>query len=214
MIYFVKEIHLTIQGEGVQAGRAAVFVRFSGCNLWSGREADRADGPGGCARWCDTDFVGVDGPGGGRFESSDDLAMSARSLWPSSSGVQPYVICTGGEPLLQLDCALVDSFRRVGCSVGIETNGTRVPPPGIDWICVSPKANSDLVARHGNELKLVFPQPGVRPEDFERLDFDHFVLQPLDDWNLARNTEAVLTYCRRNPKWRVGLQLHKFLGVR
>lgn len=212
MSYSVKEIYYTLQGEGVHAGRPAVFLRLTGCNLWSGREQDRHKGPGGCSAWCDTDFIGTDGPRGGRFETSAALAAAVRDAWPTTSG-RPFVVCTGGEPLLQLDDELVAALHGVGFEVAVETNGTRVPPRRIDWICVSPKAASELVVRSGHELKLVFPQAGAEPQRFENLDFAHFLLQPRDDAARQENTAAALRYCLEHPQWRLGLQTHKYLGI-
>jgi 7-carboxy-7-deazaguanine synthase len=209
--YSVKEIFYTLQGEGAQTGRAAVFCRFSGCNLWSGREADRA---GATCRFCDTDFVGTDGTGGGRFPSADALADAIASLWPTPAPDRRFVVCTGGEPLLQLDEALVASLHARGFAVAIETNGTLDPPPGLDWICVSPKAGATLRLRAGDELKLVVPQDGLAPEDFEALDFAHFSLQPMDGPELARNTRLAIELCLARPKWRLSLQTHKTIGIR
>ncbi len=213
MSYAVKEIYYTLQGEGVNAGRAAVFVRFTGCNLWSGRNQDRAKGPGGCSAWCDTDFLGTDGPGGGRFETAEVLATAIRGAWPESLRSRPLVVCTGGEPLLQLDEDLVAALHDKGLEIAIETNGTRMPPHGVDWICVSPKAGSEIVMRAGHELKLVFPQVGAEPERFETLDFAHFLLQPRDDGARQENTSAAVRYCLEHPQWRLSLQTHKFLGI-
>jgi 7-carboxy-7-deazaguanine synthase (Cx14CxxC type) len=213
MTYSVKEIFYTLQGEGVQAGRPAVFLRFSGCNLWSGLEQDRSKGPGGCSAWCDTDFVGTDGPGGGRFETAAALATAVREVWPETPRCRPFVVCTGGEPLLQADDRLVAALHDSGFEVAIETNGTRLPPRGFDWICVSPKAGSDLIVRSGHELKLVFPQVGAEPERFEGLDFAHFLLQPRDDAALQDNAAAAVRHCLENPQWRLSLQTHKYLGV-
>ena len=206
MSYAVKEIYYTLQGEGVHAGRPAVFLRFSGCNLWSGLERDRDSGPGGCSAWCDTDFVGTDGPRGARYETAVELAREVQSLWPSalSSGVSSdvtrqvtgrFVVCTGGEPLLQLDEQLVDALHDEDFEVAIETNGTLEPPRGVDWICVSPKAGSDLKLNRGDELKLVYPQEGASPERYEALDFDHFLLQPLDGPDAQAHTRASVEYC-------------------
>src|SRR5579859_3914472 len=178
MSYAVKEIYYTLQGEGANVGRAAVFLRFAGCNLWSGREADRGMG-GSCSVWCDTDFLGTDGPGGGRFESATELARAVAACWPHGAA-RPFVVCTGGEPLLQLDQPLVGELHEAGFEIAIETNGTRLPPAGIDWICVSPKAGAELILTTGDELKLIFPQPGVEPVCYEHLDFRHFFLQPMD----------------------------------
>ncbi|RKG52882.1 7-carboxy-7-deazaguanine synthase [Corallococcus sp. AB011P] len=214
MSYAVKELFYTLQGEGAQAGRAAVFLRFAGCNLWSGLERDRGRGPGGCSQWCDTQFVGTNGPGGGRFASADALAASVAAAWPrEQSSAQPMVVCTGGEPLLQLDSLLVDALHGRGFQVAVETNGTKPVPDGVDWVCVSPKAGSELVQRTGNELKLVFPQEGFGPDRFEALEFTHFILQPMDGPNRVRNTQVALEYCLEHPQWRLGIQMHKVLGI-
>jgi len=213
MSYQIKEVFLSIQGEGLNAGRTALFVRFAGCSLWSGREEDRGSGPGGCSRWCDTDFVGNDGPMGGRYQSPADLAAVARSLWPMDES-NPLVVCTGGEPLLQLDAPLINALHQVGFQVAVESNGTLPVPPGIDWVCISPKACTHLVATAGNELKLVFPQEGMDPTYFEHLDFGAFILQPLDGPQVEEHTQQVLQYCLRHPRWRVGLQLHKILNLK
>lgn len=213
MSYAVKEIFLTLQGEGAQAGRAAVFVRFTGCNLWSGVETDRSKGAGSCSRWCDTDFVGMNGVNGGRYETPGALARAARALWPQREGGTPYVVCTGGEPLLQVDANLVAAFRAEGFEVALETNGTRPLPVRLDWVCVSPKAGQELVLRSGSELKLVFPQAGLAPENVAGLDFRHFYLQPMDGPARAENTAAAARYCLENPQWRLGLQAHKVVGL-
>ena len=213
MTYAVKEIFYTLQGEGANAGRAAVFLRFAGCNLWSGREADRATAT---CRFCDTDFVGI-GPDGGRFATPAALARAVLGKWPwqRTRGARPLVVCTGGEPLLQLDAPLVEALREAGFEVAIETNGTQpIPPGGIDWICVSPKAGTELVVRAGNELKLVFPQPGAEPERFEALEFRHFFLQPMDGPELEANTRLAVAYCLAHPRWRLSVQTHKALGIR
>jgi 7-carboxy-7-deazaguanine synthase len=210
MAYSVKEIFYTLQGEGAQTGRPAVFCRFAGCNLWSGREADRASA---VCTFCDTDFVDTDGPGGGRFGTADALATAVAAAWPAGAGGIPFVVCTGGEPLLQLDAELLSVLHRRGFEVAVETNGTRPPPPGLDWICVSPKAGAELVVRAGDELKLVYPQPGAEPERFEALDFRHFFLQPMDGPARERNTDAALRYCLAHPRWRLSLQTHKLLGI-
>jgi len=211
MSYAVKEIFYTLQGEGANTGRPAVFCRFSGCNLWSGREEDRATA---ICRFCDTDFVGTDGAGGGRFATALALAQAVAALWPAQSSMRgrPFVVCTGGEPLLQLDEQLVRALHDCGFQIAIETNGTRLPPPGIDWICVSPKARADLALRSGHEIKLIFPQAGAEPERFEHLDFHHFFLQPLDNPARARNTQLALRYCLEHPQWRLSLQTHKLVG--
>lgn len=214
MSYSVKEIYYTLQGEGTHSGRPAVFLRFSGCNLWNGREQDRAKGPGGCSMWCDTDFVGTDGLGGGRFEGPEVLAATVRELWVPSPRSRPYVVCTGGEPLLQLDEQLVSALHEAGFQVAIETNGTRSPPHGVDWICVSPKAGAELQLRGGHELKLIFPQVGAEPERYEALDFADFLIQPLDDFNREENTRMAVQYCLRHPQWKLSLQTHKLLGLR
>lgn len=208
MSYAVKELFLTLQGEGGQAGRAAVFCRFAGCNLWSGREEDRA---GAACSFCDTDFVGMDGPGGGRFATAEALAAAAAALW-AGEGAR-LVVCTGGEPLLQLDTALIAAFHDRGFEVAVETNGTLAAPPGLDWICVSPKGDQPLAQTSGDELKLVFPQAGVDPAQFEHLDFGRFLLQPMDSPARAANTEAAIRYCLDHPRWRLSVQTHKYLGI-
>jgi 7-carboxy-7-deazaguanine synthase (Cx14CxxC type) len=209
-MYAVKELYFTLQGEGMQAGRPAVFCRFAGCNLWSGRESDRADAT---CRFCDTDFVGTDGPGGGRFEEAADLAAAAAALWPGEEG-SPLVVCTGGEPLLQLDEALVAEFHEAGFEVAVETNGTLPAPEGLDWICVSPKAGAPLRLTAGDELKLVFPQDGADPVAFLALGFEHFLLQPMDGPEVAEHTRLAVAYCLAHPSWRLSLQTHKLLGLR
>jgi len=209
-MYTVREIFYTLQGEGANAGRAAVFCRFAGCNLWTGREADRASA---ICDFCDTEFVGV-GPDGGKFSTAAALAEAVASKWPAGEPSRRFVVCTGGEPLLQLDQAAVDAFHAAGFTVAVETNGTQQPPDGIDWVCVSPKARADLMLRQGNELKLVFPQPGLDPERLSGLAFEHFFLQPMDGPRLEENTRAVLAYCLEHPKWRLSLQTHKMLGIR
>ena len=212
MSYSVKEIFYTLQGEGAQAGRPAVFCRFSGCNLWSGREEDRTAS---VCKFCDTDFWGTNGPGGGEFLNPLDLARVAKDHFPpiGSKKISPLIVCTGGEPLLQMDEPLVSAFHRFGLEVAVETNGTILPPPGIDWICVSPKAGVELKLRKGNELKLVFPQEGLEPEIFESLDFRFFFLQPKDGPDKKENTQRAIRYCLEHPKWRLSLQLHKLLGI-
>jgi 7-carboxy-7-deazaguanine synthase (Cx14CxxC type) len=208
--YTVKEIFYTLQGEGDNAGRAAVFCRFSGCNLWSGREEDRSRA---VCQFCDTDFVGT-GPDGGRFATPDDLADSIARAWRGDSDEPRLVVCTGGEPLLQLDGRLIDSLHERGFSVAIETNGTRPAPATTDWICVSPKAGAELIQRSGNELKLVYPQTGARPEEFESLAFEHFFLQPMDGPRGDENTRLAIEYCMSHPRWRLSVQTHKILGLR
>jgi 7-carboxy-7-deazaguanine synthase (Cx14CxxC type) len=213
MSYAVKEIYYTLQGEGTNTGRAAVFVRFAGCNLWSGREEDRASA---ICKFCDTDFFGVDGPGGGRFPDASALAISIVGAWPAElpKRHRPLVVFTGGEPLLQLDESLVEACHIRGLEVAIETNGTKIPPAGVDWVCVSPKVGADLVLRTGNELKLVYPQDGGDPELFEGLEFEQFFLQPMDGPQLARNTALATQYCLVHPQWRLSLQTHKLVGLR
>lgn len=210
MSYAVKEIYFTRQGEGVQTGRPAVFLRFAGCNLWSGLERDRA---GAVCTFCDTDFVGTDGPGGGRFADATDLATACARCWPPETEGRPYVVCTGGEPLLQLDDVLIGALHDAGFAVGVETNGTRLVPAGLDWICVSPKAGAQLVQGSGHELKLVYPQPGAEPHRYEDLAFDHFLLQPMDGPDRARNTALVRAFAAAHPRWKVSLQTHKLLGI-
>ncbi len=209
MAYAVKELFYTLQGEGARAGRPAVFVRFAGCNLWSGREADRARA---VCRFCDTDFVGTDGDGGGRFETAEALAARVAGAWPG--GGAPYVVCTGGEPLLQLDPPLIAALHDRGFEIAIETNGTLAVPDGVDWVCVSPKAGAALVVEGGDELKLVHPQPGAEPERYAALAFRHFFLQPMDSPERAANTEAAVRYCLAHPRWSLSLQTHKLLGIR
>jgi 7-carboxy-7-deazaguanine synthase len=210
MAYAAKEIFKTLQGEGRNAGRAAVFCRFAGCNLWSGREADRADA---VCQFCDTDFVGTDGSGGGKFESAQDLAAAIAAEW-GGSAENRFVVLTGGEPLLQVDEALLAALHEAKFEIAIETNGTIEAPDTIDWICVSPKAGAPLVQRQGNELKLVYPQDGAAPRDFEALDFAHFLLQPMDGPEIAQNTAAAIDYCIKNPRWRLSVQTHKAIGIR
>src|SRR5262249_6435677 len=212
MSYAVKEIFYTLQGEGANTGRPAVFCRFAGCNLWSGREEDRASA---VCRFCDTEFVGTDGPGGGRFDSALALAEKVRRTWPilDRDRARPFVVCTGGEPLLQLDEVLIDALHQEGFLIAVETNGTCQAPAGIDWVCVSPKVGTELVLRAGDELKLIFPQPGVHPERFEDLDFRQFFLQPMDGPERERNTQLAIQYCLEHPRWRLSLQTHKLLGI-
>lgn len=209
MAYKVKEIFYTLQGEGAQAGRPAVFCRFTGCNLWTGLEKDR---PKAICQFCDTDFWGMDGENGGKY-SLEALADKVISLWPDPQVGQPYVVCTGGEPLLQLDEPLIEAFHQRGLEVAVETNGTVEAPAGIDWICMSPKAHTDIIVTSGHELKLVFPQPGAEPERYLDLDFTHFYLQPMDGPKAAENTQLTLKYCLKNPKWKLSLQTHKILAI-
>ena len=210
MTYSVKEMYYTLQGEGAQTGRAAVFLRFAGCNLWTGLERDRAAA---VCQFCDTDFIGTDGPGGGKFSDAAALADAVAAAWPAGVQGKPYVVCTGGEPLLQLDAALIEALHRKGFEVGVETNGTQTPPPGLDWICVSPKAGAEQVLKAGDELKLVYPQGGGAPEQFAGQAFRHFFLQPMDNENRAANTEAATAYCLAHPQWRLSLQTHKLIGI-
>ena len=212
MAYTVKECFYTLQGEGVNAGRAAVFCRFSGCNLWTGREADRG---GAVCTFCDTDFVGV-GPDGGRFANAEALAAFVASHWPADApgDVRKFVVCTGGEPLLQLDAAAVGALHDQGFEIAVETNGTQPAPEGIDWVCVSPKAEAPLILTSGDELKLVYPQASAMPDRFEGLGFRHFLLQPMDGPRQKENIEAALAYCLAHPRWRLSVQTHKGLGIR
>lgn len=210
MTYSVKEIFYTLQGEGARAGRAAVFCRFAGCNLWTGREADRGTA---VCKFCDTDFVGTDGDGGGKFGSAGDLAEAIAGTWRGGAGTRRFVVITGGEPLLQLDGELIAALKSRGFDIAIETNGTLAAPPGIDWICVSPKAGVPLVQTSGQELKLVYPQQDAEPSRFEHLAFAHLFLQPMDGPDRDRNTELAVAYCLANPRWRVSLQTHKLMGI-
>ena len=225
MNYAIKEIYFTLQGEGAQTGRPSVFLRVAGCNLWSGREADREQA---VCRFCDTDFIGTDGPGGGRFVSAQEVAKAVQSCWAqnasddpsddpsddSSDGAcRPYVVCTGGEPLLQLDADLIDAFHHLNFEIGVETNGTLAAPANIDWICVSPKAGAGLVQKTGDELKFVYPQAGLAPKSLEKLDFAHFFLQPMDGPKRRENTNAAIAYCVAHPRWRLSLQTHKLIGI-
>ena len=216
MAYFIKEIFYTLQGEGAQTGRPAVFCRFSGCNLWSGREADRSSA---VCQFCDTDFIGTDGIGGGKFATAIEAAEAVDTKWPVSPGQtrtgasRKFVVCTGGEPLLQLDAALIDALHARGFEIAVETNGTITAPAGIDWICVSPKAGASLIQRSGQELKLVFPQPNLDPDEVEDLAFEHLFLQPMDGPARAQNTDLALQYCLDHPRWRLSLQTHKLLGI-
>jgi 7-carboxy-7-deazaguanine synthase len=209
MTYAVKELFLTLQGEGVQAGRRAVFLRFAGCNLWSGREADRVSA---ICQFCDTDFVGTDGDGGGKFSTADALADAAATTW--GAGELPYVVITGGEPMLQLDSALIDAMHARGFEIGVESNGTIAATPGIDWLCISPKAGSKIVQRSGDELKLVWPQPGSDWEAMERWDFSHFLIQPMDNASSSANHAASIDFVMAHPRWRLTTQTHKALGLR
>jgi 7-carboxy-7-deazaguanine synthase len=210
MSYAVKEMFYTLQGEGRQAGRPAVFCRFAGCNLWSGREEDRAEA---VCQFCDTDFIGMDGIGGGRFATGTELARAIAANWPAATRGQRLVVLTGGEPLLQVDVPLIAALHAEDFEIAIETNGTITPPPGIDWLCVSPKAGAELVVKSGDELKLVYPQTGAEPERFESLAFDNFLLQPMDSPARDANTQAAVAYCLAHPLWRLSLQTHKFLGI-
>ena len=211
MTYSVKEIFYTLQGEGANVGRPAVFCRFSGCNLWTGREQDRATA---VCRFCDTEFVGTDGDGGGKFETAEALASAVAARWPAGGKGTPLVVCTGGEPLLQLDAALVEALRAKGFSIAVETNGTLEPPAGVLWLTVSPKSGAPFVLKRGSELKLVYPQPGADPEKFAGLAFDHFFLQPMDSPERAKNTALAVDYCLAHPQWRLSLQTHKITGIR
>lgn len=209
MSYSVKEIFLTLQGEGGQAGRAAVFCRFAGCNLWTGRESDRALA---VCRFCDTDFIGTDGEGGGRFPDATSLARAITATWAAGRD-ERFVVFTGGEPLLQLDAALIDAMHAEGFTIAVESNGTLSAPPGIDWLCISPKAGAPFAQTHGQELKLVFPQPDLMPESVAHLDFEQFWLQPMDGPDRDANTEAAVQYCLKHPRWRLSLQTHKLIGI-
>lgn len=209
MAYKIKEIYFTLQGEGAHTGRAAVFCRFTGCNLWSGREEDREKA---ICQFCDTDFWGTDGENGGKYSASE-LAEKVISLWAKNGSGKPYVVCTGGEPLLQLDEILVKAFHKANLEVAIETNGTIEVPNGIDWVCVSPKANTEIIVKKGNELKLVYPQIGAMPHQFERFNFDHFYIQPMDGNLSKENTQKSIQFCLENPKWRLSLQTHKLIGI-
>ncbi|MEK8030987.1 7-carboxy-7-deazaguanine synthase [Ideonella sp. DXS29W] len=210
MTYSVKEIFYTLQGEGLRAGRPAVFCRLAGCNLWTGREEDRANA---VCQFCDTDFVGTDGTLGGKFAEADDLAFQIAALWPDGKDNR-YVVLTGGEPLLQVDSELIDALHAKGFDIAVETNGTVHAPPGIDWICVSPKAGADWIQRSGHELKLVYPQAGLLPHDIGDPAFDHLLLQPMDGIQQLKNTRAAIAYCQENPRWRLSIQTHKVLAIR
>ncbi|MGD0636089.1 MAG: 7-carboxy-7-deazaguanine synthase [Beijerinckiaceae bacterium] len=210
MTYAVKEIFYTLQGEGMQAGRPAVFCRFAGCNLWTGREADRDTA---VCSFCDTDFIGTGGPGGGKFESAKALAAAVEKTWAAQDARRRLVVLTGGEPLLQVDTPLIEALHERGFEIAVETNGTIRPPPGLDWICVSPKAGAPLALMAGDEIKLVYPQVGAEPHRFEAMDFKNFLLQPMDGPAREANTAAAVAYCLANPRWRLSLQTHKFLGI-
>jgi 7-carboxy-7-deazaguanine synthase len=210
MPYAVKEIFYTLQGEGVHTGRAAVFCRFAGCNLWSGREQDRADA---VCQFCDTDFIGTDGDGGGKFSTADELAAAVAAKWPASDTGKRFVVCTGGEPLLQLDAAAIDALHRQNFIIAIETNGTVAVPNGIDWVCVSPKANAPLLVTRGDELKVVYPQE-IDPSVYDKLDFANWFIQPKDGPDVAESLRASIQYCADHPKWRLSLQTHKLIGIR
>jgi 7-carboxy-7-deazaguanine synthase (Cx14CxxC type) len=207
----VKEIYYSIQGEGAHTGRPAIFLRFTGCNLWSGREADRSTAT---CQFCDTDFVGTDGPGGGRFDRPEDLAAAVKVAWPAESPIAPYVVCTGGEPLLQLDSAAISALHAAGCTIAVETNGTLAVPEGIDWLCVSPKAGADLVVTSGDELKLVYPQSDDDPSRYDALAFSHFYLQPMDGLEIEANTQRAIAWCLAHPQWRLSIQTQKRIGLR
>ena len=209
-MYSVKEIYLTLQGEGMQTGRRAVFCRFAGCNLWTGHEGDRDKA---VCDFCDTDFVGTDGPGGGQFEQPADLAGACADIWGAKNNAKPLVVLTGGEPMLQVDEALIEALHSAGFEIAIESNGTRRVPRSIDWICISPKAGAELVQKSGNELKLVYPQAGLGPDDVAGLDFENFLLQPMDGVARRENTQSALTYCLEHPQWRLSLQTHKLIGI-
>ncbi len=209
MKYSVKEIYYTLQGEGYHTGRPAVFIRFSGCNLWTGHEKDRS---GAICDWCDTDFVGTNGINGGKF-SVKGIINIINSQWKGNALSEPYVVCTGGEPLLQMDEALIKAIHKAGFEIGLETNGTMIPPDGIDWICVSPKANADLILKNGNELKVVYPQCGMNPRVHEKLKFDHFYIQPMDGINQTENIKRSEKFVLDHPKWKLSLQTHKILGI-
>lgn len=210
MTYKVKEIFYTLQGEGAHAGRPAVFCRFTSCNLWTGRESDRHRA---ICKFCDTDFVGTDGPGGGKFATARDLAQAVANAWPTSDLAHRMVVCTGGEPLLQMDADLTNELHKQGFYIAVETNGTQIPPEGIDWLCVSPKKGSELVVESGDELKLVYPQDKDSPADYEHLNFKNFRLQPMDSDSAVANTASAVEYCLEHPKWQLSLQTHKYLGI-
>ena len=210
MSYSIKTFYYTLQGEGLLTGRPAVFCRFSGCNLWSGLEKDRKNA---ICNFCDTEFVGTDGLNGGKYPTAESVAEKAHSLWPAGMEGIPYVVCTGGEPLLQLDSKLIHSFHENGFEIGIETNGTLPVPDELDWVCVSPKSGAVLIVEKGDELKIVYPQNGLDPSDYEGLNFDHFSLQPMDGLNIQKTTHAALDYCMKHPQWNLSLQTHKLLNI-
>ena len=207
-MYTIKEIYFTQQGEGYHTGRPAVFLRFTGCNLWTGFKIDRESA---ICHWCDTDFVGMDGPYGGKY-SADQIAETIQRMWPENEK-KPYLVCTGGEPLLQMDDEFISTVHRSDFEIGIETNGTKIPPEGIDWICVSPKANAEFILKKGHELKIVFPQSGMNPRQYQDLDFDHYFIQPMDGPNQGENIEKSKEFVVKNPKWKLSLQTHKILGI-
>ncbi|MED5426783.1 MAG: 7-carboxy-7-deazaguanine synthase [Candidatus Neomarinimicrobiota bacterium] len=209
MMYFIKEIYYTIQGEGFYTGRPAIFIRFTGCNLWTGLEKDREDA---ICYWCDTNFIGTDGLNGGKY-SAEEVKKIIKTLWPEDLAENPYVVCTGGEPLLQMDDKFIRMVHETGFEIGIETNGTILPPADIDWICVSPKANTDLLLIKGDELKIVFPQDGIKPKVHEGHDFDHFFLQPMDGPDLKSNTQKAKEFIALHPRWKLSIQTHKILGI-
>ncbi len=209
MAYKIKEIYYTLQGEGAHAGRPAIFCRFSGCNLWSGREEDRSKA---VCQFCDTDFWGIDGVLGGKY-TARDLVFQCQSLWPDNTSEPPYIVCTGGEPALQLDQKLIDEFHRFGFKVAIETNGTLELPENIDWICISPKANTEIVIQKANEIKIVYPQTGIEPSEFENMSFGHFFIQPMDNQFIDENTKRSVEFCKSNPKWRLSVQTHKYINI-
>ena len=209
MMYTVKEIYFTLQGEGYHTGRPAVFIRFTGCNLWTGLEWDRQSA---ICDWCDTDFVGTDGPNGGKY-SATEITNIITDLWPESQSSRPYIVCTGGEPLLQMDNTLIETIHDAGFEIGLETNGTMLPPQGIDWICVSPKSKADFILKKGNELKIVFPQSGINPRQHENLEFDHFFIQPMDGEKQKENIKKSEEFVFKHPQWKLSLQTHKIMGI-
>ena len=209
MMYTVKEIYFTLQGEGYHTGRPAVFIRFTGCNLWTGLERNRQNA---ICNWCDTDFVGTDGPNGGKY-SAIEITNIISDLWPGSQPSKPYIVCTGGEPLLQMDNTLIETIHDAGFEIGLETNGTILPPQGIDWICVSPKSKADFILKKGNELKIVFPQNGLNPRQHENLEFDHFFIQPMDGEKQKENIKKSEDFVFKHPQWKLSLQTHKIMGI-